>query len=303
MNRRHRDGETGYTLVAVLWALAVIGALALLALSGAREKTQIATNIAEAERARALALAGIAYARQALTGPTIAESWPNDGRLPDLDLDSGGISVTLGDETGRIDLNTADPRLLEGLFAAAGVDPGDAAALAERISDFRDTDDTPGPGGYEAQNALLAGAGGPPKNAPFDHVRELRTVPGITEALYMRIAPALTVQSGARGIDPAFAPPLALQALPGVEAKLVDQTSVMKADGFPAEEIRQIYTSRPDLEELLTVSARRYVRVSATGTTHAGTKRSIDAVIDVRRRSGALSPIVVWDDKLFDIKD
>src|SRR5262249_22514762 len=52
-------------------------------------------------------------------------------------------------------------------------------------------------------------------NGPFQSVDELKLVLGITPAIYRRVEPALTVYSGRPFLDPQFAPPQALAALPG----------------------------------------------------------------------------------------
>ena len=64
----------------------------------------------------------------------------------DIRLSTGDIRLTVVDEAGRVDLNSADPTLLAGLFSAAGGKSLSNQAFASRVVDWRDKDSDVGIG-------------------------------------------------------------------------------------------------------------------------------------------------------------
>ena len=97
-----------------------------------------------------------------------------------------------------------------------GVAEDEAAALADRILDWRDPDDLAGLNGAEDPDYAAAGLPYGAKDGPFSSVEELRQVLGVTPDLYARLAPELTVDSGAQQIDQQFASAAVLAAVQGV---------------------------------------------------------------------------------------
>lgn len=117
----------------------------------------------------------------------------------EIDLNGQKQTTTYGilDEARKINLNRADRFLLVRLFKAAGAEDELAVEVAAQTVDYRDADDavtaTAGAGGSEESRYRAAGLGYGPKNSDFEFVSELLRVPGMTEALYARIRPFVTV--------------------------------------------------------------------------------------------------------------
>jgi general secretion pathway protein K len=127
------------------------------------------------------------------------------------------VVTTVRDEAARIDLNRAPPELLAGIFTQVGVSPANAKVYAARILDWRDTDDKVDPnGGAERGAYRAAGRIDGPRNGPFLHVAELALVLGIPQRIAAAVAPYVTVASGHDKINPMFADPPVLLAIPGV---------------------------------------------------------------------------------------
>ncbi len=168
---------------------------------------------------------------QAETEGPFVDGWRTDGTVYAWPFGGGRVSVSIQDEDGKIDLNTAADELLRGLFLSVGLDDDASAALVDAIADFRDGDDLHRLNGAEDRD--YAGAGLPygAKDAPFEAVEELQQVLGMTPAVYRRVAPALTVYSGRRGIDPRVAPREALLALRGVGPEEVESFLAARAEG------------------------------------------------------------------------
>jgi general secretion pathway protein K len=207
-----RPSERGFVIVAVLWLLAALAALAVifsLYLSNSARALALNDTALEAE---ALVSAGVeltAYQLQ-LAGE---DSRPSSGAFHTR-LNGAELSVSFVCETARIDLNAAPKELLAGLLSALGA--GDnAKELADHIIAWR-TRPTTGTEGHEDALYRAAGRSYSPRQAPFAHVNELSLVLGIQPVLVERALPYLTVFSGASGVDVRNAPAEVIAALPGM---------------------------------------------------------------------------------------
>src|SRR4029434_9110248 len=87
---------------------------------------------------------------------------------------------------------------------------------------WRAADELRRPNGAEAADYQSAGLKQKPSNAPFETVREVSRVMGITPAIFARISDSLTVHSRQPGINPTLATRDVLLALPGATPELVD---------------------------------------------------------------------------------
>lgn len=167
------------------------------------------------------------------SGPgQIEEKWRTDGTLYRWRFGDHVVYVSIQDEGGKIDLNTAEDELLRGLFVSVGLDEQQADRMVDRIIDFRDPDDLHRLNGAEDNDYEDAGLPYGTKGAPFEAVEELQQVLGMTYEIYKRVVPALTVHSGKEGIDHRSAPREVLLALPGVDADLVKNMFESRSGGL-----------------------------------------------------------------------
>lgn len=213
--------QAGVALVGVLWLLALLTLIGLNLSTSSRIELQLTANLRTAAAAAHAADAGVNWAQWSLMQANTA-GWLADGSERSFELDGLQIKVALFDEQGKIDLNEAGGELLRGLFLAVELSDEEALALSEAILDWRDEDDERRPRGAEVDEYLAAGLK-PPANRPFEHLDELRRVLGMSPALYARVAPALTLLSNKAEVNPLMAPPLVLQALPGLGAESIEQ--------------------------------------------------------------------------------
>ncbi len=208
----------GAALLLVLWLIvlltALIGAFALTARIESLQGRVLSQGVVADEAARA----GLEYALVRINDDDPRRQWQPDGRDYAWRFGAARLQLKIVDESGKIDLNTADATLLAGLWQAQGVDQDQAARLASAILDWRDGDVfSQAQGGAEdpqyAEADLPYGA----KDAPFESVAELQQVLGMTPALYAMAEPHLTVYGGIERPDPRFADGVVLQAL-GLDA-------------------------------------------------------------------------------------
>jgi general secretion pathway protein K len=219
-------------LVVVLWVLAALAVIAAALSSGLRVEARVARNAVSLAEARALAEGAVAIgiARALATVAGSGEPWRLDGAVYEVSLHGRTLRVGITQESGRIDLNAADVRLLASLFASAGARADEAEAIADAIADFRDADDDTHLKGAETADYEGAGLPYPAKNAPFESVDELQQVLGVTPALFRAVRPAVTVFTGLPTVNPTYAPRAALLALPGVDRGEVEALLAARAE-------------------------------------------------------------------------
>jgi general secretion pathway protein K len=211
-------------LLHVLWSLGLLSMLAISVLSSGSATYRLARSGLDRVRAEAVADAAVNRAVLALLDARADHRWRVDGVAQPFSFEGFDITVSVQDELGRIDLNQADASSIQRLATSAGLVAGSASKLADKIMDWREAGDGRRLNGAKARDYSLAGLDYVPRNGPFQSVDELRLVMDMTEDLFKRLRPALTVYSGSQFIDPQFAPPEALAVMPGVTAQTITAT-------------------------------------------------------------------------------
>jgi general secretion pathway protein K len=231
--------QSGVALILVLWMLALLTIIGANLVFSSRTALLVAGNLYSRARAEAAADAGVYKAIQEMYRPQAdPERWTGNGRAHLLTFEGATLSVTVLDESAKIDLNTAPTLLLKGLFRALGAAEPDADALADAVADWRDADDLRSLHGAEKADYAAAGRNYEPANAPFETIEELRQVLGMNEDLFRRLEPLVTVYTRQAGINSAAAPREVLLALPGATPEQVDffleQRRSLLDQGLPA---------------------------------------------------------------------
>jgi general secretion pathway protein K len=227
--------QGGVALILVLWVITLLTVIAGNFSFSMRGEALIARNQLLAAQAREHADAGVQLAwYELMKPPTDPQRWKGDGVVHELMLGDAVVRVTILDEAGKIDLNTASDSLLSGLFKSVGLNDDASAALLDAVLDWRDADSLRRLHGAEEEDYLAAGKNYTPANAPFGTVDELRQVMGMNPELYRKLAPALTVYSKQAGVNTAIAPREVLLAIPGVSAELVKQYLQQRSDALAA---------------------------------------------------------------------
>lgn len=216
-----RAAERGFIVVAALWLLAALAALAVV---GSLYMTQSATALAAFDATTQLQMietAGVEMAVYHLSG-AVPGTRPSHGSLA-FRLANARVTIEYQSEAARINLNMAPRSMIAGLFGALGVEPDAASRLADRVAAWRSA---PRTNAQDDENSLYttAGLNYLPRRAPFNSVEELSLVVGMPAGLVERARPFLTLYSGIAGIN-------VLEAAPQVMAALPDMTSV-KLEAF-----------------------------------------------------------------------
>lgn len=292
--RGGRLRDRGLVLLAVLWVLTLLALMAATFTRTSRTEVNLARNAMQQLQAEALADSGVHLAVARL-GQTIEQGgWALDGRVHSHTLPGGEVRILIADEAGKIDLNGANPELLQALLRALGVGSEASVALADAIVDFRDGDHLHLLNGAEDEDYATAGLAHDAKDAPFEEVAELQQVLGMTPALYRRVAPVLTVHTRGRRPNEATAPPLVVAALrgrvmdegeaSGDAAMLMDQaTGAAGSEAAPEERELGGLRSRLGLYE-----------IHAEGRTGDGAVFARTAVVLLTRGGRAPFRILSW---------
>ena len=203
--------ERGYAMIAAVAAVAVFGYLALAAISGGRSAV-VGTN-AGLTRARltADADAGVALTIHELGLSDPARRWSVTGPPRKVEFEGANLTISVEDENGKIPLNFVAADQLRRLFQLGGADPRTIDGLVEALTDLRG--DPRPPGSRPSAGALPADPRLAAERGPLSSVDELELLPGMTPALYARIAPAVTVHATTLAFDPRTATPLALEVM------------------------------------------------------------------------------------------
>src|SRR5882724_9357413 len=194
----------GFIVVAVLWILAALSALALIYLTYVTNTAVVVAGTTERVQTEAMVTAGVELAAYQLTGGT-KESRPTSGTF-DARVGAGRISVTFRSEAARVNLNAAPKGLLTGLMVGLGASPFNAAEYADHIMAWRKPTEA---GDDDPENSLYrtSGAAYTPRHAPFPEAEELWLVRGIPQPIIEQMLPFVTVFSNMASINVVDAAP------------------------------------------------------------------------------------------------
>ena len=301
---RRRGNERGIALLVTLLILVLVVALAHEVFRIGAQSAQTGAYGRDSIRCILLAEGGTGAARIALRVDardnqydTLDEIWSR-AALP-ITLGDGEVRVTIEDEERKIDLNrimlpngnAPDDRRLavfQRLLDTLGID----RAVADAVVDWLDNDDNPRVGG--AESSWYLGLPGPyrAKNDLFDTTGELRLVRGVTDEVFEKLRPFVTVSSSGL-VNINTAPKEVLMSLSAgtdlneggaIDASTADEIIAYRQN-HPFTTASQIGNVSPFLRDLFARTLVRtlvdvrstYFHVRSSGDV-GGTVRTIDAV-------------------------
>ena len=212
--------EEGSILIAVLWSLFFLAALALTINVLITSQLGLAAKLRDRMTLRYLAKAGVARAiieirADETEGYDAANDlWStNDEAFKKVALtDAGYFSLEhplppdsaegtetrygLVDEERRLNINRAPASVLKQFFETVAQIPSqDAVDIADAIIDWRDEDDEPSENGNGAEDVYYEGLVGAYscKDAPFEVIEELTLVRGVTPEIFDKVKDVITV--------------------------------------------------------------------------------------------------------------
>jgi len=185
------SNRAGFALVGVIWSLGLITLLGMAVIVGARYRTKVTSSYASVAAAAAAAESAINLGIAVALSTTPAQNlkFPFQCRMP------GGewVMVTVEEETGKVDLNTAGPVILARLFTGLTRDQSTGSRIAQRILEFR------GPAKNQAKDTDARSANKKsdnPRKAGFTTIMQLDQIEGISPHLFRTALRFVTVSSG-----------------------------------------------------------------------------------------------------------
>jgi hypothetical protein len=136
---RPKRSERGFVLIAAIWLLILAGSIAaILMLRSLANATAAADHQEEAARRLALESATETVLADRLFNGNRSAWWlaPAQGRMI---LDGHDIVVRLSSESGRIDVNAADPKLVDSALNGFGVSATERGRIVDRLLALRVT--------------------------------------------------------------------------------------------------------------------------------------------------------------------
>lgn len=226
-----------FVMLSVLWAIALIGALAVGAALSGRDAFDAGRNRLNATHAVWLATACVERARAAIdsalrvTSDRPSMTWRHlDTAIAHEPLvQESGCDIALEAAGTRRDVNDASPLELTRLFTHLGRE--DASALAAAITDWRDEDGDALPDGAEAGWYATRGRA-LPRNSALAHEEELRRVRGLEDGDGPQY---LTVEEGHISIPNASEAVLA--SIVGFTDETVAEVLAQRARGTDVEDL------------------------------------------------------------------
>lgn len=278
-----RKSEQGFIVIPVVVALSVLALATYMLTSSASEDVKLVAQLARNARAESFA-DGLTrlVVRNLGANPPAAGSSGNirvDGSSINCNMAGGQASITVASTDGLINLNHAEPDLLERLFAGV-IASDEARRLAQAVVTFRGGEDASPRAEGNAAAYESAGLRFGPKNAPFESVGEIDQLPGMTPKLREMLRPMLTVHSRTGVVDPRLASNLVLGALAGVPLSSSDLTDPALLDS-----LRTTLQQAPDFamrtktrSSAAAVSSTYSIRVAVS---IAGTRFTRQTVVDL----------------------
>ena len=222
-----RKGGThheGIALVIVLWVVTLLSLIAASFIYAIRTDVQVVSNSMSITQGQVIADAGVHRAMLELYKPIeVPDRWSPNGETRNWEYKGAKLRITITDESGKIDINSATEALLRNLFVSKGVAEEEANTLVDAINDWKDPDSLKRLRGAEEPEYKAAGLSYKPANAPFQAQEELRLVLGMTAARYKLIENIITVYSRQPGVDAKIASRDVLLAIPNVTVAQVDE--------------------------------------------------------------------------------
>jgi general secretion pathway protein K len=156
------------------------------------------------------------------------EIWNIDGTNYSAQLGDGSYTVSVIDESGKLDINRVSDILLKNLLMNSGIEEQEADIIVDSILDWRDQDDLHRLHGAEDDYYSSLPNPYEAKDNKFDTLEELLLVRGMTpEILYgtgerTGIINFLTVHSNTDKVNINAAPKEVLMAIPGMSSEFAD---------------------------------------------------------------------------------
>jgi general secretion pathway protein K len=271
---KRNDRRSGMVLVAVLWSIALLSALAMAASVTFRGFAGVMVVERDRLQADALLTAGLETAASIID--TLGDT-PLAEIETSVTLGTGAVRLRLNDEGGRIDIGRAPLELIAAMLRSVGAPQAAADDLARRIVERRKS-------GRRADTATAAAA------APFSDLAQLGSIPGMSPDWMAALGPLATVFGGDT-VNPLTAPPGVIAALPGLDANRIDAFLKARRGAVNADALVQMIAPA---QRYLSVRPARVASVELTARLASGFASAARAMIVVLPQDSQPYRVLTW---------
>jgi general secretion pathway protein K len=262
-----KPAATGFALLTALWTLVVLSAIALSLAAAVGTEVRAGQESWNDLQAEFMAKSGhelATYLEARSLGTPVEDlaGLPVQPLIPGLRyriaFETGTVDIALEGENGKFDLGMASEEDAAAFLSNWTGDPVRSREIAAGIADWIDVNDEPRP--FGAESAWYLSRGYRPRNANFGQadllllkgttrsdfvptIADSDTIPGIRAPLTQAIS---AIPTG-RAVNPNYAPPFVLRAVPGMTADLFVRILAGRQNA--------IFTSRQDFQNRTGLSA------------------------------------------------
>jgi len=312
----------GFALLAALWLVVAIAAIALQFSLEARERRMVGILASERGIQRAAALGGLALMQARLEealrlGPT-ADANPALARLRatdpwfgadsvfsgPADVDSMPVNIEVHDLGEKLNINRMSEVQLQTFFSFLLKDFSKSTQLSQSIMDWRDADSIRRPSGAERDSYIKEEMLALPTNAPFREIEELQDVMGMTPEIYAAVSPYITTHGTTNQVNLNSAPVPVLRALPGMTDVTLNLILQMRSQGRRINNVADVFGGQSQqqqqgrggragqlagpavLNQLQTATTTTTTEIEVTITSRAGPQAPPSKLTAIVRRQG-----------------
>ncbi len=294
-------GNRGVALILVLWALVLLGTLALGFSWSMRTEALAARNGIDEARAYFQARTGVNRAVMLLA------TLPPDNVLAAAIAGEDGdaaYEVRVESESGKLDVNAVGEEVLLEILKKGGLPEEEAESLRDAILDWRDEDDVVRPRGAERTEYAEMPEPVTPRNGKIRSVEELRYVKGVTpEFLRAFLSRVFTAHGNSPKVNFLRAPEVVLRSLPGVSVEAAERIVAGRVEEPP---ISAVDIAKMVGEGLLTAQGLALISgptssnvysITATGRAGGDVIHVVRCLVEVSGSGGKNVKILGWMDK------
>jgi len=329
--------EKGVALFMVLWVLILLSGIATEFCFAMRTEVNMVRNFKEQTEAYYIALAGLnraifellrnesspekrkLLADESEEAPLESSRWRMNTDIPPVVFAEGRFKVRIGNEAGKINLNTADEPLLKMMLNGFDLEEQEKSVIVDSIMDWRDENDIHRMNG--AENDYYQSLPNPYdcKNGDFDAIEELLLVRGVTPDIYYgglkNMVTALKDSGSNRGkmrrrssrasgakICINAAPRAVLLSLPQMTEDLAQSIVEFRkeADFKSLGEVSTLVGADVygAISSHITLTPSSYYRISSFGSLmDSRTRQGISVAVEINRTLDEGYRVVEWNDR------
>ena len=193
--------QKGVALLMVIWILMLLTVIVTEFCYTMRGQVNITRNLKESTQAYYVAQAGVNRAIAAVIKDQMAPErnrgeaeedvadgeppkWRINTEMPAIDYGKGQFAVHIQNESGRVDINRAGPKILRTILEGFDLDEDQRNTIVDSIMDWRDANDLHRSNGAEDDYYQSLDPPYECKDADFDSVAELLLVKGVTPEIF-----------------------------------------------------------------------------------------------------------------------